>query len=52
MTSSGGNPSKIYDSYVGTNKTIIDDNRYLSLNNSEYNVYKDIAWQQVTVAPV
>jgi hypothetical protein len=48
----GVNPSKIYDSYVGTNKTIIDDNRYLSLNSSEYNVYKDIAWQQITVEPV
>jgi hypothetical protein len=48
----GVNPSKIYDSYTGTNKTIIDDNRYLSLNNSEYNIYQDVSWQQITVSPV
>lgn len=48
----GVNPSKIYDSYVGTNKTIIDDNGYISLNGSEYNIYKDISWQQTTITPV
>lgn len=48
----GITPSKIYDTYVGTNKTIVDDQIVLSLGNFQYNMYKDVSWEQVTVSPV
>lgn len=48
----GVNPENIYSSYVGTNKTIIDDGSSINLGKSEYSVYKDITWNQITVTAV
>jgi hypothetical protein len=48
----GVTPSKIYDTYVGTNKTIIDDNGYIKVANPEYTIYQGISSQQITVTPV
>ena len=44
----GVDPSDIYDSYVGTDKIIIDSDSTFSLNDYQYGVYKDISWQQST----
>lgn len=42
----GVDPSDIYDSYVGTDKIVVDSDSTFGFNNYQYAVYKDISWQQ------
>ncbi len=44
----GISPDTIYKNYTGTNKIIIDGESNLTFNNYEYNMYKDVIWQQTT----
>lgn len=44
----GVNPENIYSNYTGTNKTIIDDRSSINLGLSEYSIYSDITWDQIT----
>jgi hypothetical protein len=44
----GITPEEIFKNYTGTNKIIIDGDQALSLENYEYNFYKDVVWQQTT----
>lgn len=44
----GITPEEIFKNYTGTNKIIIDGDQSLSLENYEYNFYKDVVWQQTT----
>lgn len=48
----GVNPETIYKSYTGTNKIIIDSEKVFTVNGYEYNVYKGITSQQITVDAV
>ncbi len=41
-------PDTVYKNYTGTNKIIVDSGKTITLNGYEYNVYKDIVWQQTT----
>lgn len=42
----GVDPSTVYKSYTGTNKIIIDSDSVFLFGNYEYNIYKDVLWQQ------
>jgi hypothetical protein len=44
----GVDPSDIYNSYVGTNKFIVDDTRLLRLNSYGYLFDMEVAWQSST----
>lgn len=44
----GIGPDTIYKNYTGTNKIIVSGESNLTLNNYEYNFYKDVTWQQTT----
>jgi hypothetical protein len=44
----GVTPEEIFKNYTGTNKIIVDGGESLSLEDYEYNFYKDIVWQQTT----
>lgn len=44
----GISPETIYKNYTGTNKIIVSGESSLTLNNYEYNFYKDVSWQQTT----
>ena len=48
----GVEPDTIYNSYVGTNKIIIDDSKVFKLGGYEYNFYQDASWQQNTVSAI
>jgi hypothetical protein len=44
----GVNPSDIYNSYVGTNKFIVDDTRPFRLNSYQYFFDMEVYWQSST----
>ena len=44
--------SKIYGKYTGTNRFIVDDDKYLVAGQYEYRAYTDISWQLNTATPV
>jgi hypothetical protein len=44
----GITPATVFKNYTGTNKIIVGGDQTLSINNFEYNFYKDIMWQQTT----
>jgi hypothetical protein len=48
VDSYGLSPDTVYKNYTGTNKIIVDSGKKITLNKYEYNVYKDILWQQTT----
>jgi hypothetical protein len=48
----GVSPQTIYNSYMGTNKVIVDDDRPMTLNDYSYSVYKDVEWRSITITPV
>jgi hypothetical protein len=45
-------PSKIYASYLGTNKTIIENEKNITFKDYEYRFYKDVEWQSSIITPV
>jgi hypothetical protein len=48
----GASPTGIYQTYVGTNKIIIDDSRGMSLDAVNINVHSDVLWQTQVRTPV
>lgn len=48
----GVSPEIIYQSYIGTNKIIIDDNEGLSVDADAIRVYSGVQWSSETVSPV
>jgi hypothetical protein len=44
--------SKIYGKYTGTNRFIVDDDKYLIAGQYEYRAYTGISWQVNTAIPV
>lgn len=45
-------PSKIYNSYTGTNKSIVSNNKVLRFGDYSYRFYKDANWQSTIIRPV
>jgi hypothetical protein len=48
----GVSPETIYDSYIGTNKIIIDDQEGLFVDADAIRVYSGVQWSSETVSPV
>ena len=48
----GVDPEDIYKSYSGTNKIVVESGGLFGIGNCEYNVYRDILWQQTTSSAV
>ena len=48
----GVSPETIYDSYIGTNKIIIDDQEGLIVDADAIRVYSGVQWSSETVSPV
>jgi hypothetical protein len=48
----GVDPSTIYKSYTGTNKIIIDTDKVFTLQDYEYNLYKDVLTVEITTNAV
>ncbi len=44
-------PENIYQSYVGTNRDVIDDDSGFSILNSSFSTYSTISWSQQTEKP-
>lgn len=51
-SSFGVTPHEIYNSYVGTNKIIIDSQKEFMFLTDHVSIYKDIIWQQQVTTPV
>lgn len=45
-------PANIYNSYLGTNKIIAEDNQVLSFKNYTYRLYKNTSWQSRVLTAV
>ena len=45
-------PESIYNSYLGTNKIIAEDNQILSFKNYTYRLYKNASWQSRVLTAV
>jgi hypothetical protein len=48
----GVDPEDIYKSYSGTNKIVVESGGIFGIGSCEYNVYRDILWQQTTSSAV
>jgi hypothetical protein len=48
----GISPEIIYDSYMGTNKIIIDDEEGLSVDADSVRIYSGVQWSSETVSAV
>jgi hypothetical protein len=48
----GIDPSKVYDTYTGTNKILVDDDVKTSIGKYSYFLYKDLKWRSETVSAV
>ena len=45
-------PQKLFQAYLGTNKTIISDETELLIKNYEYRAYNTVSWSSSIVTPV
>jgi hypothetical protein len=48
----GVDPSIIYETYIGTNKVIVDDNQGIEVSSSNLSAYIDIVWETKVGTPV
>jgi hypothetical protein len=47
----GVDPSEVYQTYIGTNKIIIDDNEGMTLDADNIKIYKDTGWSSTISTP-
>ena len=47
----GVNPSEVYNTYIGTNKIIIDDNDGMIFDADKIKIYKDTGWVSIISTP-
>ena len=48
----GVNPADVYETYIGTNKIIIDDDEGLSIQPNNLSVYSEVIWSTNVATPV
>jgi hypothetical protein len=48
----GVNPVDIYNTYLGTNKIIIDDQEGMTLNPDKLTIYNDSVWSNIVATPL
>ena len=46
------NPSAVYNTYIGTNKIIIDDNEGMVFDADKLRVFESVEWSTATIVPV
>ena len=48
----GVNPPEVYNSYLGTNKIIIDDEDGLTIDADSLKIYNAVTWQTSVSIPI
>lgn len=50
-TSFFSNPSNIYQTYTGTNRSVVDDNNGIRFNKTSSSIYTQVVWRSLTEKP-